>query len=85
MPAGIITSRSLPNNMRKEIDNIYRVNLAEAPSEYDKVLKVEAAPVGPTFYETEITGMGLPTGLAEGEGVRYDTPVEGDGQIRSYS
>jgi len=80
----IITSKSLPNNVRKEIDNIYRVTLADSPSEYDKVLKIESAPVGPNTFETEITGMGLPTELAEGAGVRYDVPVEGFGIMRSY-
>lgn len=82
--ADIITRGLLPNQTRKEIDEIYRVQLAEAPSEYDKVLKVQSAPSGPTYFETEITGMGLPTQIAEGEGVRYDVPVEGNPIMRTY-
>lgn len=84
MAANIITSQLLPSNVSKEIDNIYRVTLADAPSEYDKILNVKAAAAGPTWMDSEQTGIGLPTELAEGESVRYDTPVEGNYKMRKY-
>ena len=44
----MITSKSMPLQMAKELDNIYRVALAEWPAEYSQVLKVQTAPAGPT-------------------------------------
>ena len=83
MPS-IITSKSLPLQISKELDNIYRVNMAEAPSEYDKLFKVEKAPSGATYYSAEITGIGLPKEIGEAEGVPYDVPVEGNPMMRTY-
>lgn len=83
MPA-IITSNSLPLQKAKELDDMYRLSLAEAPSEYDQLLKVETAPSGATYYSAEITGMGLPSKIGEGDGVPYDVPVEGNPSMRTY-
>ncbi len=83
MPS-VITSKSMPLQVSKEIDEIYRVTMAQAPSEYDKLLKVETAPAGPTFYSAQITGIGLPSEIGEGDGVAYDVPVEGNPKMRSY-
>ena len=83
MPS-MITSKSMPLQVAKEIDEIYRVTMAKAPSEYDKLLKVETAPAGPTFYSAQITGIGLPSVIGEGDGVPYDVPVEGNPKMRSY-
>ena len=80
----IITSKSMPLQMSKELDEIYRVNLAEAASEYDKLFKVEKAPAGATYYSAEITGLGLPEEIGEAEGVPYKTPVEGNPMMRTY-
>lgn len=80
----IITSNSMPFQRAKELDEIYRVTLARAQSEYDKLLKVESAPVGATFYSAQITGIGLPLNIGEGDGVPYDVPVEGNPSMRTY-
>jgi len=62
----VITSRSMPHQVAKEMDDIYRVNLAEWDSEYDKVLKVQSAPAGPHYYQSEITGLdSLPAEISE--------------------
>lgn len=82
--ASMITSKSMPLQVSKELDEIYRVTMAEAPSEYDKLLKVETAPAGPTFYSAQITGIGLPSKIGEGEGVPYDVPAEGNPVMRDY-
>lgn len=83
MPS-VITSKSMPLQVSKEIDEIYRVTLAKAPSEYDKLLKVETAPAGPTYYSAQITGIGLPSVIGEADGVPYDVPVEGNPKMRTY-
>jgi hypothetical protein len=79
-----ITSKSLPLQVAKELDQIYRVNLASAPTEFDKVTKVESAPDGPYLSQGEITGIGLPSEIEEGAGVNYDMPVEGNVIRRNY-
>lgn len=82
---GVISSRSMPNQVAKEMDDIYRVTLAEWESEYDKVLKVQSAPAGPHYYQSEITGLdSLPAEIAEGDGVIYGVPVEGHEIMRRY-
>lgn len=83
MPA-IITSGSMPLQISREIQEIYRVAMAEAATEYDKLLKVETAPSGPTYYSAQITGIGLPSAIGEGDGVPYDVPVEGNPMMRNY-
>ena len=83
MPA-IISSNSLPLQKAKELDEMYRVTLAESPSEYDKLLKVETATSGATFYSAAWTGMGLPEFIGEGDGVPYSVPAEGDPSMRTY-
>lgn len=81
----VITSRSMPFQVAKEMDNIYRVALADWESEYDKVLKVQSAPAGPSFYQSEITGLdSLPAEIAEADGVVYGVPVEGHPIMRRY-
>lgn len=81
----VITSRSMPFQVAKEMDNIYRVTLAEWDSEYDKVLQVKSAPAGPHFYQSEITGLdSLPAEIAEADGVIYAVPVEGHPIMRRY-
>ena len=79
-----ITSKSFPLQVAKELDDIYRVNLAQSQTEYDKVCKVGSAPDGPYISKGEITGIGLPDELAEGAGVNYDVPVEGNVIRRTY-
>ena len=83
MPA-VITSRSMPLQVSKELDEIYRVTMAQSPSEYDKLLKVETAPAGATYYSAQVTGIGLPSAIGEGDGVPYDVPVEGNPKMRTY-
>ena len=81
----VITSRSMPFQVAKEMDDIYRLNLAEWDSEYDKVLKVQNAPAGPHYYQSEITGLdSLPAEIAEADGVVYGVPVEGNPIMRRY-
>ena len=81
----VITSRSMPFQVAKEMDDIYRVNLAEWDSEYDKVLKVQSAPAGPHYYQSEITGLdSLPAEISEADGVVYGVPVEGHPIMRRY-
>ena len=81
----VITSTSMPLQVAKEMNDIYRVNIAEWESEYDKVLKVQNAPAGPSYYQSEITGLdSLPAEIAEGEGVSYAVPVEGHPIMRRY-
>lgn len=84
MAANVISSQSSPLQMAKEMDKIYRVNLAESPTEYDKVCKIETAPAGPYTSQGEITGIGLPETVAEGAGVYYDMPTEGNVIRRNY-
>ncbi len=81
----MITSKSMPLQMAKELDNIYRVALAEWPAEYSQVLKVQTAPAGPTYYQAEISGLDkLPSEIAEADGVSYAVPVEGHPIMRNY-
>lgn len=84
MGVSMITSRSMPLQLAKEIDEIYRVKFAEAQTEYDKLFKVQSAPAGATYYTAEITGLGLPSEIGEAEGVPYSTPVEGNPMMRTY-
>jgi len=81
----VISSRSLPFQVAKELDKIYRVTLADWGTEFDKVLKVQTAPAGPSYYQAEITGLdSLPQELAENDGVIYAVPVEGNPIMRRY-
>ena len=79
-----ITSSSLPLQVAKELDKMYRVSLAKTKTEYDKVTTVGSAPDGAYFSQGEMTGIGLPSELAEGAGVVYDMPVEGNVIRRVY-
>lgn len=81
----VISSRSLPFQVAKELDDIYRVTLAEWDTEYDKVLNVQSAPAGPHYYQAEITGLdSLPQEIGENDGVIYAVPVEGNPIMRRY-
>jgi hypothetical protein len=81
----VISSRSLPFQVAKELDDIYRVTLAEWDTEYNQVLKVQSAPAGPHYYQAEITGLdSLPQEISENDGVTYAVPVEGNPIMRRY-
>lgn len=84
--ANIITSKSFPlTTISKEVDAIYKRTLAESPTEYSRVLKVNTAEPGPTFYQVEHAGLNaLPGPIAEGESVKYASTVEGNPIVREY-
>jgi len=73
----IITSQSMPNQLRKDIDEMYVTTLMGIDSEYTKVLKVESAPAGRSMTESEFVGLGLGQEIGEAESVPYSTPAEG--------
>lgn len=81
----VISSRSMPFQVAKEMDDIYRVTLAEWGTEYDQVLNVQSAPAGPHYYQSEITGLdSLPQEISENDGVIYAVPTEGNPIMRRY-
>jgi len=81
----VISRSSMPLQLAKEIDNIYMTTLAEWDTEYDKVLKVQNAPAGPSYYQAEIAGLNsLPQEIGENDGVVYAVPIEGNPILRLY-
>jgi len=49
----------------------------DEPSQYDKIAKIETFPVGKTYTEAEISGLGQLRALGEGEAITFDSPSEG--------
>lgn len=85
MAGGIITTKGFPLQLRKDLDEMYKTTLMETPSEFDKIFNVKSAPSKGTYVSrAEITGIGLPGRIAEGEGVAYDKPVEGFEKNRTW-
>jgi hypothetical protein len=80
----IITSQSMPNQLRKDIDEMYVTTLMGIDSEYTKVLKVESAPAGRSYVESEFVGLGLGHEIGEAESVPYSTPAEGNTMAYYY-
>lgn len=73
-----ITSKVYTTPFDKTLDKIYNLTMMEHPSEYDKVFKVRSAIKGPNETQAEMSGLGLPTEIGEGEGVLYTNPKDGN-------
>ena len=83
--AGVIATNVLPLQHSKELDRIFKNTLKESPSEYDKIFKVQQAEKGNRVSRADLSGLGLPSPISEGESVRFDQPDEGNFKQRSYS
>lgn len=83
--AGVLTTNVLPLQHSKELDKIFKNTLKESPSEFDKIFKVQQAEKGNRVSRADLSGLGLPSGISEGESVRFDLPAEGNFKQRSYS
>lgn len=82
--AGAVTSQGMPLQLDKSLDEMYKESLANIDTEYSKVLKIESAPAGRTFYKAEYAGLDLGGEIGEAEAVFYSTPVEGNPIMRGY-
>jgi hypothetical protein len=80
----IIASTSMPNQLRKDIDEMYVNTLMGIDSEYSKVLKIESAPAGRTNVSSEFVGLGIGAEIGESEAVPYSVPAEGHTMAYGY-
>jgi hypothetical protein len=67
-----------PLQFEKDIDKYSGEAYATYPSEYTKVAKVSDFPSGRVYRQAQSTGLGMFRNWAEGEGVPYDLPAEGN-------
>jgi len=73
----ITNTKVFGNHLDKDIDKIFFDEYSVAPSEFDKIFKVENAPAGDHYTGSELSPLGQLREVPEGDGIQFDLPVEG--------
>ena len=84
MATAVMTSKSLSLQFRKDLDKMFSQSFMQEPYMMGKVFKVQTAPAGAYYSRAEIAGLGMPSEIAEGASVSFDTTVEGFEKNRRY-
>lgn len=83
--AGYVFQDMFPNSLDKEINKEFDNSLTTATSDYENIgLKVQTAPEGNSYTESEISGLGNVRMIGEGQGVTFDIPVAGNKKTIGY-
>ncbi len=68
---------AFPYEMAKDIDKIFFDQYTQAKPEYTLLAKMDDFPIGDTYTESEMTGLGAWERIYDAEPVSYDIPAEG--------
>ncbi len=80
----IVNTKVFGKHLDGDISTIFFDDYATAPSEFDKIAKVQDAPPGNHYTEAELSPLGALIKIDEGQGVSFDLPVEGHEKTMYY-
>jgi phage major head subunit gpT-like protein len=81
----ITNTQIFGNHLDKDVDDIFFDEYTNAPTEYDKVAKIQSAPAGNHYTESELSPLGELREIPEGTGVQFDLPEEGHKKTIYYT
>ena len=81
----LTNTKVFPNEFEKDINKIFFDNYIEYPREFQQIAKIQTAPPGKHYRESELSPVGALRELPEGEGLQFDLPVEGNDKTITYT
>jgi len=82
---GIANTKIFGYHLDRDINRIFFDEYNGLPTEYDKIFKIEDAPPGNHYQESELSPLGGLRTITEGGGVTFDDPVEGHKKTVYYT
>lgn len=81
----ITNTKIFGNHLDRDVNKIFFDEYADYPSQFDKIAKIENAPGGNHYTESELSPLGQLRQIDEGDGVTFDFPVEGHKKTIYYT
>jgi phage major head subunit gpT-like protein len=81
----ITNTKVFTKHLDGDINEIFWGEYNMYPTEYDKIAKMQPINKGGHYKEAELSGLGALREITEGNGVTFDTPVEGNEKEVTYT
>lgn len=81
----ISNTKLFGNHLDRDVNRIFFDEYTDYPSQFDRIAKVQNAPPGNHYTESELSPLGALREITEGDGVTFDYPIEGHKKTIYYS